>query len=197
MIRNRMHATGYSLRSTWWVGLILVSFGSLGCWEQVSPDWFPQMKRQAAVQAYELNEFYGSGQGMTPPAGTVKEGNPYPDVGEMLPAAQAELANPVAANLDSLKNGEIQFQTFCTPCHGAKGWGNGSVAGPPFGTGPFGLVLPVAGPSSIAKVRTDGHIYTTITLGRGRMPSYQRIAPNDRWDIVNYLRDLNGQGGRQ
>jgi mono/diheme cytochrome c family protein len=155
------------------------------------------MKRQAAVQAYELNEFYGSGQGMTPPEGTVKVGNPYPDVGEMLPAAQAELANPVAANLDSLKNGEVQFQTFCTPCHGAKGWGNGSVAGPPFGTGPFGLVLPVAGPSSIAKVRTDGHIYTTITLGRGRMPSYQRISPNDRWDIVNYLRDLNGQGGRQ
>jgi mono/diheme cytochrome c family protein len=54
----------------------------------------------------------------------------------------------------------------------------------------------VGGPQSVAKVFTDGHIYTTITMGRGRMPSYRRIAHEDRWDIVNYLRDLNGQGGR-
>jgi hypothetical protein len=29
------------------------------------------------------------------------------------------------------------------------------------------------------------------------MPSYRRILPEHRWDIVNYIRDLNGQGGRQ
>ena len=57
--------------------------------------------------------------------------------------------------------------------------------------------MPIGGPSSIAKVFSDGHIYTTITIGRGRMPSYKRIAPSDRWDLINYIRDLNGQGGRQ
>jgi hypothetical protein len=55
----------------------------------------------------------------------------------------------------------------------------------------------VGGPFSVAKVFSDGHIYTTMTLGRGRMPSYRRILPEHRWDIVNYIRDLNGQGGRQ
>ena len=49
----------------------------------------------------------------------------------------------------------------------------------------------------IAKALTDGHIYATITLGRGRMPSYRRISPEDRWAVVHYVRDLNGQGGRQ
>ena len=170
---------------------------SLGCWEQVSPDWFPQMKRQAAVQAYEINTFFGSGEGLKPPEGTVPLGDPYPDVANMGIMEQETLENPVPANLASLKNGEKLYQRYCSTCHGPEGKGDGLVAGPPFGTGPFGLVLPVGGPASVAKVFSDGHIFTTMTLGRGRMPSCRRILPEHRWDIVNYIRDLNGQGGRQ
>ena len=173
----------------------LAIFG-LGCWEQVSPDWFPQMKRQAAVQAYEINTFFESGEGLKPPEGTVPLGDPYPDVAGMGIMEQENLQNPVPANLASLKNGEKLFQRYCSTCHGPEGKGDGPVAGPPFGTGPFGLVLPVGGPASVAKVFSDGHIFTTMTLGRGRMPSYKRILPEHRWDIVNYIRDLNGQGGR-
>jgi len=44
-------------------------------------------------------------------------------------------------------------------------------------------------------VRSEGHIYTTIRYGRRRMPSYWRIPSQDRWDIVNYIRYLGGQGG--
>jgi len=36
--------------------VILASFTAgacLGCWEQLDSDWFPQMKRQLAVQAFE------------------------------------------------------------------------------------------------------------------------------------------------
>ena len=54
------------------------------------------------------------------------------------------------------------------------------------------MVLPIGGPSSLSKALTDGHIYTTISLGRGRMPNYARIEPQDRWNVVNYLRELNG-----
>ena len=49
------------------------------------------------------------------------------------------------------------------------------------------------GPASIARVRSDGHIYTTIRMGRRRMPTYHRIPSDDRWDIVNWVRYLNGQ----
>jgi hypothetical protein len=49
----------------------------------------------------------------------------------------------------------------------------------------------------MARVFSDGHIYTTISLGRGRMPNYNRIPPMERWDVLNYLREINGQGVRQ
>jgi mono/diheme cytochrome c family protein len=154
------------------------------------------MKRQIAVQAFEQNTLVGDGQGLTPPEGTVPVGNPYPDVAFMPIPDQEALANPVPSSLASLKSGEVAFGRYCVTCHGPQGHGDGPVAGPPFGTGPFGLVLPVGGPSSVAKAFSDGHIFTTMTLGRGRMPSYRRIPVEQRWDLVNYIRDLNGQGGR-
>jgi mono/diheme cytochrome c family protein len=177
--------------------LVATSGGSLGCWEQVSREWFPQMKRQLAVQAFELNTYAGDGSGLTPPEGTVQVGNPTLDVANMPILDQEQLANPVRASLQSLKNGEALFARYCTTCHGPNGHGDGPVAGPPFGTGPFGLVLPIGGPSSVAKAFSDGHIYATISLGRGRMPNYRRISPESRWDIINYIREINGQGGRQ
>jgi mono/diheme cytochrome c family protein len=132
-----------------------------------------------------------------PPEGTVPVGNPYPDVAMLAVEQQEALPNPVPPTFASLQNGQVIFNRYCITCHGPEGKGDGPVAGPPFGSGPFGLVLPIGGPYSVAKSFTDGHIYTTITLGRGRMPSYKRISPEDRWDVINYVRDLNGQGGRQ
>ena len=105
------------------------------------------------------------------------------------------IENPRPASLASLKNGEELFGVYCATCHGPTGAGNGPLAAP---QGPIAGVLPI-GPGagfSLAPALSDGHIYTTISLGRGRMPSYRRIPPESRWDIVNYIRDLNGQGGR-
>ena len=96
-----------------------------------------------------------------------------------------------------VKRGEEYFQINCATCHGPTGGGDGPIAAP---NGPIAGVLPI-GPGSpmgfsLTPGLTDGHIYSTISLGRGRMPSYKRIPPDGRWDIVNYIRDLNGQGGR-
>jgi len=189
--------TDRNLRRALVLVVLLSVSGSLGCWEQMSSDWFPQMKRQLAVQAFELNPNVGAGQGLTPPEGTVAVGNPYPDISGMTTTEQDAVANPVASSLASLKRGEELYNRTCATCHGMEGGGDGPVAGPPFGQGPFGMVLPIGGQMSVAKALSDGHIYATITLGRGRMPSYRRISPEDRWNVVNYVRDLNGQGGRQ
>ena len=76
--------------------------GSLGCWEQVSPEWWPQMKRQLAVQAFEYNPYGKGGAQLMPPEGVVPVGNPYPDVA-LLPLEQQEaMKNPVPATLASL-----------------------------------------------------------------------------------------------
>jgi mono/diheme cytochrome c family protein len=182
--------------------LLLAVAGLPGCWEQVSVEWFPQMKRQLAVQAFETLE---SVPGMkrveafTPPEGTVPVA--WADVAEpalLAVDAQEALVNPRKPNADSVANGKKIFDTTCITCHGPTGGGDGTVAAP---NGPIAGVLPIGpGPLgfSLATGLTDGHIYTTISIGRGRMPSYKRIGPNDRWDVVNYIRDLNGQlGGAQ
>jgi hypothetical protein len=175
--------------------LILVESGSLGCWEQWSNEWFPQMKRQPAVQAYEDMDFHGRSHGFTPPEGTVPIDGGEAPVSNVLDAASDHLVNTHPMSLASLENGTLQFQRFCAPCHGAGGLGDGAVSMTGALQGPFAAVLPVAGPGSIAKVRSDGHIYTTIRYGRRRMPGYARIPSEDRWDIVNYIRYLNGQQG--
>jgi hypothetical protein len=43
--------------------------------------------------------------------------------------------------------------------------------------------------------RSDGYIYNLIRGGGQRMPSYQRIPPEERWHLVNYVRYLQ-RGGR-
>ncbi|MDJ0850536.1 MAG: cytochrome c [Myxococcota bacterium] len=173
----------------------LFAGGSVGCWEQWSEDWFPQMKWQKAVQAYERTMHDGKVDLFLPPEGTVPVSGGVVHFDPNDDEAANALVNPRKASLESLENGRAQYETQCAACHGIEGLGNGpvSMTGPI--QGPFAGVLAVAGPASIARVRSDGHIYTTIRYGRRRMPSYQRIRSDDRWDIVNYIRYMNGQQG--
>jgi mono/diheme cytochrome c family protein len=169
-----------------------------GCWEQVSVEWFPQMKWQNAIQAFEVNQYDGLSANFSPPEGTVPVGwGDVVDPSELSVAEQEGLVNPNRATFESLARGKEYFETNCRACHGKTGGGDGPIAAP---NGPIAGVLPI-GPGSplgfsLAPGLTDGHIYTTISLGRGRMPNYRRIPPSARWDVVNYIRDLNGQGGR-
>jgi mono/diheme cytochrome c family protein len=150
------------------------------------------MKRQKAVQAFEEVLYTGKVDQLSPPEGTLPVDSKLPP--EMDPndnAAQDALQNPHPMSLASLENGRTQFNRYCATCHGEKGVGDGPVSMMSAQRGPFGGVLAIAGPASIAKIRTDGHIYSTIRYGRRRMPSYHRISSEDRWDIVNYIRYLN------
>ena len=168
---------------------------SVGCWEQWSEDWFPQMKWQKATQAFESVHFEDQITPFLPPDGAVPVSAATAPHAPGDEAAADALSNPRPMSLDSLENGRLQYARYCATCHGASGMGDGPVSMTGDIAGPIAGVLPLAGAASIAKVRSDGHIYATIRYGRRRMPSYQRIASDDRWDIVNYLRYLNGQKG--
>jgi hypothetical protein len=50
--------------------------------------------------------------------------------------------------------------------------------------------------TDLTKGRTDGYIFGMIRNGRGLMPPYNRIEEMDRWDVVNYVRALQGIGGK-
>ncbi|MFV1978503.1 MAG: cytochrome c [Myxococcota bacterium] len=176
--------------------LIALSLTTMvGCWEQWSNDWFPQMKWQKAVQAYEEVTHAGQEQGFVPPEGTVPIDGGEAPVSNVIDAASDVLVNPRPANFASIENGRVQYERFCATCHGLGGLGDGPVSVTGEISGPLAGVLALAGPMSIARIRSDGHIYTTIRYGRRRMPNYNRIQPDDRWDIVNYLRYLGNPNG--
>jgi len=167
----------------------------VGCWEQWSDSWFPQMKRQKAVQAFESVDFEGRVEAFSPPEGSVSVDGGEAPISLLDDAAANALENPRPMSLASLERGRQEYQRFCATCHGENGMGDGPVSMTGDIRGPFGGVRALNGPASIARVRSDGHLYTTIRYGRRRMPAYQRIESDDRWDIVNYIRYLNGQKG--
>ena len=180
------------LSRSFFAGTALLLTTTVGCWEQWSDTWFPQMKRQKAVQAFEEVLYTGGVDPLSPPEGTIPVGSTIP--APMDPndnAAQDALQNPRPMSLASLENGRTMYDRYCATCHGAGGLGDGPVSMMSKQRGPFSGVLAIAGPASIAKIRTDGHLYSTIRYGRRRMPSYHRISSDDRWDIVNYVRYLN------
>jgi mono/diheme cytochrome c family protein len=169
-----------------------------GC-EQASPEWFPHMKRQPAIQAFEEVRFAGQTQGFSPPEGAVPIDGWEPRIGRMDVVAADALVNPTnPQDLRSLENGQALYEIYCSVCHGPTGMGDGPVSSLGAKTGPFGGVFPLVG---LTTSRSDGYIYNAIRLGGAgtpglRMPSYDRIPSGGRWDIVNYVRYLDRKGGR-
>jgi len=41
------------------------------------------------------------------------------------------------------------------------------------------------------RTESDGEFFWKITKGKKPMPSYEaRLTPNDRWNVINYVRSL-------
>jgi mono/diheme cytochrome c family protein len=100
----------------------------------------------------------------------------------------AKIKNPIPPTAKSIENGERLFRIYCSVCHGADGRGMGLVASK--------FVPPPDITSEFFKKRTDGFLSETIRRGGPLMPGQgEALSPKERWDIVNYLRSLQG-GGR-
>lgn len=112
--------------------------------------------------------------------------------------AGEELKNPFAGepSKETLARAEEVYVTFCSPCHGTTGMGDGPVS--KRGVPGFPLAPKDAPPVGYK----DGHIFHIVSYGRGMMGSYaSQIAPEDRWKAVLWVRELQkkaaagGQGG--
>jgi mono/diheme cytochrome c family protein len=104
------------------------------------------------------------------------------------------LVNPVPADSASLARGEVLFDRFCSVCHGPQGMSAGSpmVQRMP----PMALMnaFNLANGPSVQYV--DGYIYGMIRVGRGLMPPYgHQVSHFDRWNLVNYVRQLQRDAG--
>ena len=154
--------------------------------------WFTDFKQQPKIDpwdtANDTTPFHGNPQSSVDIYGSAAPGFEY--AREPMPqniTAMANISNPVAADSASISRGRVNFQINCAVCHGALGMGNGPVTR-------YGLPAPSIGAGSPAAGYTDGYIFGMIRNGRGLMPTYNRIEEHDRWDIVNYLRTVQGKG---
>ena len=101
------------------------------------------------------------------------------------PASEAEKKNPVAADKSSLAAGEKIYLKRCASCHGKSGNGDGPDA-VDLGIHPAKFSDPAL------RNESDGALFWKITVGRKPMPDYGRkLSPNDRWNVINYLRTLS------
>src|SRR5207302_860358 len=79
---------------------------------------------------------------------------------------------------------EERYTTFCSPCHGLQGDGNGTIA-------MRGMKRPPTYPQDRLRQAPNGYFYDNITNGFGAMYGYSaQIPPRDRWAIIAYVRAL-------
>jgi mono/diheme cytochrome c family protein len=154
-------------------------------------EWFTDFKRQPNVVTWESWRpdtlgVRGQPQGSVPTDGTAIPAwmvSYAPTIAAI--DSMAGIANPVAVSDSSLAAGRMHYQINCAVCHGDNADGQGSATR--FGFPGISLQI------ETAKNRTDGYIFGMIRNGRGLMPSYNRIEERDRWDLINYLRVLQGR----
>lgn len=112
---------------------------------------------------------------------TVSERNPGPWVA---PASADTIKNPLKGKAEAIAEGKKLYASYCVPCHGEKGRGDGIAAA--------GLNPKPADHTSVkVQSQTDGAIYWKLTTGRPPMASYSStLSVTQRWQLVNYIRTL-------
>jgi mono/diheme cytochrome c family protein len=99
------------------------------------------------------------------------------------PDEAAKAPNPVPATPESMARGEALYGKACASCHGPLGHGDGKSA-KILAKKPADLAL-------FLPVQTDGELFWKLTAGKKPMPSFKKdLKPEQRWDVVNYLRKL-------
>ena len=117
---------------------------------------------------------------LNPPPGTLpREGGQLVAAPEQIKARR----NPIPATRESVARGGQFFEISCSPCHGTGGKGDGPVAAK--------FIPPPDLTSAAFRKRTDGELQHIIGNGGAVMPGYaESLSPEERWDIVNFLRSL-------
>ena len=92
--------------------------------------------------------------------------------------------SPAPVTLALLQHGQQRFGIYCAPCHAPVGDGNGMIV-------QRGFPHPPSYFSKRLLQAPNQHFYDVITNGYGAMYPYaDRVAPEDRWAIVAYIRAL-------
>lgn len=160
----------------------------------VFPEWaFPGMKHQPKLRPQAASDFFADGRAdRTPPPHVVRADLPARNDDHLYYGKTADGAwahgFPAAFKVDMkfLERGRDRFTIYCAPCHGAIGDGNGI-------TKQYGMGATPSYHDEIRRKLTEGQIFDTITNGsvtKNMLPYADKLAPEDRWAVVAYVRAL-------
>lgn len=139
--------------------------------------------------------FVNGATAQVPPAGTTPVGfirfSQYPNTAEGYEAAGNELVNPLVRNEDNLKHGAMLYKSFCSPCHGLEGHGDGTIVNMEKFPPPPSYATGTSSRGGAMKDLSDGKIYHTIVHGLNLMGSHaSQLSPDERWKVVMYVHEL-------
>ena len=148
------------------------------------------MYDQAKFEPYEATDFFGDRQSSRPlDPNTVPREHEYADDHLYRGSVDGIFVDtfPFPVTAEVLERGKSRFNIYCTPCHGAAGYGDGMIV-------QRGYKQPTDYHSVGLRDNPDkpvGYFYDVISNGFGVMAGYgYQLKPHDRWAVVAYVRAL-------
>tara|TARA_B100000029_G_scaffold351252_1_gene343715 strand:+ start:86 stop:598 length:513 start_codon:yes stop_codon:yes gene_type:complete len=161
--------------------LVLISIFLLGTLSSIALPWSTDMWDHPSIKPYEEARDY--------PENSVFSDN-FPR--ELSRDKYEAIEKGPNRGKESLVKGKVLYETYCYSCHGMEGKGDGPVIANDLR--PKKYFYPVNLNQQQTKNRTDGYIYAYIRYGgKVMMPAYGRITPSEAWDVVYYVRYLQGK----
>ncbi len=160
------------------ITILLLIFVFAGCTD---------MSDGQRLKPLEESTFYADRLSSRPlPEGTVARGQLNEDrlLAEGKVAGQFAELFPMEVTKSVLQRGQVQYNTFCSPCHGRLGDGKGMIV-------MRGFPQPNSFHADSVRVRPAGYYVDVMTNGFGRMYSYaSSVSVEDRWAVAAYIRAL-------
>jgi mono/diheme cytochrome c family protein len=155
----------------------------------------PDMDDQPKYEPQERNLAFADLRAMRPVVtGTVARGELRADshlaTGKTA-AGQWATGFPVEVDAVLMQRGQTRFNTYCSPCHGISGEGDGLIARRADRLAEGTWTPPTSMHTDLVRGRPEGQLFNTISHGIRNMPAYgPQIPVEDRWAIVAYVRAL-------
>jgi mono/diheme cytochrome c family protein len=145
------------------------------------------MHDQPRHEPLEASAFFADGRASRPRVpGTIARGERERDEHLLTGRIDGQPTDrfPMPIDAELLARGRERYAIYCTPCHGAAGYGDGIVVA-------RGMKVPPSLHGGRLRAAPAGHFVDVITKGSGVMFSYaDRTSPRDRWAIAAYVRAL-------
>lgn len=185
------------MMKTWIIVLALLIFA--GCSDNTKPNR-EYLPGTAMLEGSDIKAQEGDSEGKTtslvPPHGSIPRERYVQEKMELSEADKLKSPKATFSAEELLKYqdaGMQNYKIYCAVCHGDQGDGKSKlveIAGSTLVTAPPDII------QSKYNDYSDGRLYYIITYGWGLMGNYSNQLPheNDRWAVVDYVRQLQKLG---